>query len=195
MKVPPIGFALALPSNSKTQLERFSKGKPSSSLGLVVSDEGEKFYKIDTWCSTTVSTTRLASSSRTRDSVRVSIKVTSSSTGLEDSDSASTGSATLAGSIRSVISSSSTGSLSSFTAKCSTFVGVEFSDFGCSAVRETSLSSMILTPGMNREFLGLFDLDLSRPFSASLEVDDLSRRNFDNDLLFKSNGSDLESML
>jgi hypothetical protein len=37
-----IGFALALPSNSKTLLERVSKGKPSSSLGLVISDEGKK---------------------------------------------------------------------------------------------------------------------------------------------------------
>ncbi len=50
LKGPPIGFALALPSNSKTQLERVSKGKPSSLLGVIVSDEGKKFYNIDTWC-------------------------------------------------------------------------------------------------------------------------------------------------
>ena len=49
-KGPPVGFALALPSNSKIQLERVTKGKPSSLLGLVVSDEGKKFYNIDTWC-------------------------------------------------------------------------------------------------------------------------------------------------
>jgi hypothetical protein len=39
-----------LPSNSKTRLERVSKGKPSSLLGLVISDEGKKFHNIDTWC-------------------------------------------------------------------------------------------------------------------------------------------------
>jgi hypothetical protein len=44
LKGPPIGLALALPSNSKTQLERVSEGKPSSLLGLVISDEGKKFY-------------------------------------------------------------------------------------------------------------------------------------------------------
>jgi hypothetical protein len=48
LKGPPIGFALALPSNSKNQLERVSKEKPSSLLGLVISDEGKKFYNIDT---------------------------------------------------------------------------------------------------------------------------------------------------
>jgi len=47
---PPIGFALALPSNSKIRLERVTKGKPSSLLGLAVSDEGKQFYNIDTWC-------------------------------------------------------------------------------------------------------------------------------------------------
>jgi hypothetical protein len=47
LKGPPIGFALALPSNSKTSLERVSNGKPSSLLGLIVSDEGKKFYNID----------------------------------------------------------------------------------------------------------------------------------------------------
>ncbi len=47
MKGPPIGFVLALPSNSKTQLERVTKGKTSSLLGLVVSDKGKKFYNID----------------------------------------------------------------------------------------------------------------------------------------------------
>jgi hypothetical protein len=35
-------------SNSKTQLERVTKGKPSSLLGLVVGDEGKKFYNIET---------------------------------------------------------------------------------------------------------------------------------------------------
>jgi hypothetical protein len=39
-----MGFALALPSNSKTLVERVSNGKPSSLLGLVVSDE-EKSLK------------------------------------------------------------------------------------------------------------------------------------------------------
>ena len=41
-------FALALPSNSQTQLERVTRGKLSSLLGLVISDEGKKFYNIDT---------------------------------------------------------------------------------------------------------------------------------------------------
>jgi hypothetical protein len=48
LKGPPIGFALALSSNSKTQLERLTKGNPSSLLDLVISKEGEKFNKIDT---------------------------------------------------------------------------------------------------------------------------------------------------
>jgi len=48
LKVPPIGLALALPSNYKTQLERVTKGKPSSILGLVINDDGKKFYNIDT---------------------------------------------------------------------------------------------------------------------------------------------------
>ncbi len=47
-KRPPIGFAMALPSNSKTRLERVTNGKPSSLLGLIISDEGKKFYHIDT---------------------------------------------------------------------------------------------------------------------------------------------------
>ncbi len=45
---PPIMFALALPSISKTQLERVSKGKHSSIFGLIDSDEGKKFYNIAT---------------------------------------------------------------------------------------------------------------------------------------------------
>ncbi len=44
----PIGLAQALPSNSKTWLERISKGKPSSLLGLIISDKGQKFYNIGT---------------------------------------------------------------------------------------------------------------------------------------------------
>ena len=49
LKGPPIKFALAaLPSNSKTQLERLSKDKRSSLLGLVISDKGKKSYNIDT---------------------------------------------------------------------------------------------------------------------------------------------------
>jgi len=49
LKGPSIRFVLALPSNSKTHLERVTKGKPSSLLGLVISDEGKKFYNIGTW--------------------------------------------------------------------------------------------------------------------------------------------------
>jgi hypothetical protein len=49
LKGAPIGLALALPSNSKKLLEMISKGKPSSLLGLVISDEGKQFYNIDTW--------------------------------------------------------------------------------------------------------------------------------------------------
>jgi hypothetical protein len=45
------GLALALSSNSKTWLERVSKEKPSSLLGLIISDEGKKIYNIDTWMS------------------------------------------------------------------------------------------------------------------------------------------------
>ena len=41
-------LALALPSNSKTCLERVSMVKPSSLLDLIISDEGKKFYKTDT---------------------------------------------------------------------------------------------------------------------------------------------------
>jgi hypothetical protein len=48
LKGPPIGFALTLPSNSKTRLERVTKGNPSSLLELVISDEGKKFYNNDT---------------------------------------------------------------------------------------------------------------------------------------------------
>jgi hypothetical protein len=47
LKGAPIGLALALPSNSKTLLERVSKEKASSLLGLIISDEGKKFYNID----------------------------------------------------------------------------------------------------------------------------------------------------
>ena len=48
LKGHPIGFPLALPSNSNTQLERVTKGKPSSLLGLVIRDKWKKFYNIDT---------------------------------------------------------------------------------------------------------------------------------------------------
>ncbi len=50
LKGTPIGLALALPSNSKTWLEKVYKDKPFSLLGLVISDEGKEFYNIDTWC-------------------------------------------------------------------------------------------------------------------------------------------------
>ncbi len=36
-----------MPSNSKTWLD--SNGKPSSLLGVIVSDKGKKFQNIDTW--------------------------------------------------------------------------------------------------------------------------------------------------
>ena len=48
LKGAPIGLALALLSNSKAQLERVSKGKCSSLLGLIVSNKGKEFYNIDT---------------------------------------------------------------------------------------------------------------------------------------------------
>ncbi len=48
LKGAPIGPALVLPSNSKTWLERVSKGKRSSLLGLVISDEEKEFYGLDT---------------------------------------------------------------------------------------------------------------------------------------------------
>jgi len=40
---------LALPSNSKTWLERVSKDKPSSLEGVVVGDDAKTFYTPDTW--------------------------------------------------------------------------------------------------------------------------------------------------
>ncbi len=49
LKGTPIGPALALPSNSKTWLERVFKDKPSSLLGLIIGDKGKMFYNIDTW--------------------------------------------------------------------------------------------------------------------------------------------------
>ncbi len=49
LKSAPIGLALALPSNSTTCLERVSKDKRSSLLGLIISDEGNFFYNIETW--------------------------------------------------------------------------------------------------------------------------------------------------
>jgi len=48
MKGPPVGLALALLSNINTCLERVSKDKPSGLFGLDVSDEGKKFYNVDT---------------------------------------------------------------------------------------------------------------------------------------------------
>ena len=48
LKGPPIGFAQALSSNAKTQMERVTKGKPSSLLSLVISNEGKKFYNMCT---------------------------------------------------------------------------------------------------------------------------------------------------
>ncbi len=42
-----MGLALALPSNSKTWLERVSKDKCSSIFGLFVSDEEKELYNID----------------------------------------------------------------------------------------------------------------------------------------------------
>jgi hypothetical protein len=48
LKGAPIGLALALPSNSKTRLERVSKDKHYSLFGRVVSDEVKKFHNIDT---------------------------------------------------------------------------------------------------------------------------------------------------
>jgi hypothetical protein len=44
LKVAPIGLALALPSNSKTWLERVSKENSSSIFGLFISDEEKKSY-------------------------------------------------------------------------------------------------------------------------------------------------------
>ncbi len=64
LKGAPIGLALTLPSNSKTWLERVSKDKRSSLLGLVISDEGKKFYNIDT------RTTRTSAQSRTPEASR-----------------------------------------------------------------------------------------------------------------------------
>ncbi len=46
LKGSPTGFALALPSNSKTWLERVPKGKASSLLGLIISDKGKSFITL-----------------------------------------------------------------------------------------------------------------------------------------------------
>jgi hypothetical protein len=43
LKYAPIGLTLAMPPNSKTRLERVTKGKPSSLLGLVIGNEGKSF--------------------------------------------------------------------------------------------------------------------------------------------------------
>ncbi len=48
LKGAPIGLALALLSNYKTDWKGFSKDKHFSLLGLIVINEGEKFYNIDT---------------------------------------------------------------------------------------------------------------------------------------------------
>jgi hypothetical protein len=48
LKGAPIGLAPPLYSNSNTQLERVSKDKQSSLLGLIVSNEGKKFDEIET---------------------------------------------------------------------------------------------------------------------------------------------------
>jgi len=50
LKGTPIGLALALPSNTKTWLERVSKEKHSSLFNLFVSDAEQKFYAIDSRC-------------------------------------------------------------------------------------------------------------------------------------------------
>jgi hypothetical protein len=50
LKDAPIGFALALPSNSKTYWKGFPRANLKLSLSdLVIIDEGKKFYNIDTW--------------------------------------------------------------------------------------------------------------------------------------------------
>jgi hypothetical protein len=46
LKGAPIGLALALPSNSKAWLERVSKDKRSSLLGLIISDKGKSFITL-----------------------------------------------------------------------------------------------------------------------------------------------------
>jgi hypothetical protein len=47
LKVAPIGLALALPSNSKTWLERVSRNNRSSIFGLFVSDKVKELYNVD----------------------------------------------------------------------------------------------------------------------------------------------------
>jgi hypothetical protein len=42
-------MGLVWPCPQILRLERITKGKPSSLLGLMVSDEGKKFYNIATW--------------------------------------------------------------------------------------------------------------------------------------------------
>jgi hypothetical protein len=48
LKGAPVGLTPALPSNSKTLLERVSNGKPSSLLDLAVNNEGKKLFNNDT---------------------------------------------------------------------------------------------------------------------------------------------------
>ncbi len=46
---PPDWVCSGLALKFLDPMERVSKGKPSSLLGLIVSDEVKKFYNIDTW--------------------------------------------------------------------------------------------------------------------------------------------------
>jgi hypothetical protein len=45
-----LGKLLVLPANVRLDWEVIASYKPSSLFGLVISDQGKKFYNIDPWC-------------------------------------------------------------------------------------------------------------------------------------------------
>ncbi len=45
-----LGKLLVLPTNVRLDWKVIARYKHSSLFGLVISDEGKKFYNIDTWC-------------------------------------------------------------------------------------------------------------------------------------------------
>jgi hypothetical protein len=46
----PMGWLWPFPQILRPDWKGFPRDKPSSLIGLVISDEGKKFYNIDTWC-------------------------------------------------------------------------------------------------------------------------------------------------
>ena len=53
-----LGKLLVLPANVRLDWKVITRYKYSSLLGFIISDEGKKFYNIDTWSITTTTLTR-----------------------------------------------------------------------------------------------------------------------------------------